>query len=162
MKARTATRAWLVAGAGAIAAWTAPQTHAQRDAQGTAPASAAASAASAPMAVVPPELFGIWMPVSRALEPLKPLTLTAKTLDWSICRGAAVNAIPAAGSASGVTLDLAATGCELEGRKLSHLRIVPRDGGCDAELSLFTSAELLAADERDAWGVITLPKCRER
>ena len=160
MKAWTATRSWLVAGAAAIAVGSALQAHAQRDAQGTAPA--AASAASAPMAVVPPELFGIWMPVSRALEPLKPLTLTAKTLDWSICRGAAVNAIPAAGSASGVTLDLAATGCELEGRKLSHLRIVPRDGGCDAELSLFTSAEMLAAGERDAWGGITLPKCRER
>jgi hypothetical protein len=158
----TATRSWLVVTAAAIAAWAALQAHAQHDAQQVAPASPPGSAASAPTAVVPPELFGIWMPVSRALEPLKPLTLTANTLDWSICRGAAVRAMPAASSASGVTLDLAATGCELDGRKLSHLSIVPRDGGCDAELSLFTSAEMLAAGERDAWGVITLPKCRER
>jgi hypothetical protein len=128
--------------------------------------SAAAGVTLAAMAQPQPQpavsTQGTWQPLSRAIEPLGPLTVSAIEIRWSICKGARVARVEA---------DLASTvyavegqpGCVLDGQRITHLKLVPKPGGaagrCGAELSLFSSEKAWRETQPDAWGLVERSPC---
>ena len=99
-----------------------------------------------------------WNPISRALEPMGPLVLGAGEVRWSICRGA--HAVPAAADKGGSVYTLEGQpGCVLDGRAITHLRLLARPRRCEAELSLYTSEKALREAAPEAWGLVERSPC---
>jgi len=105
---------------------------------------------------------GTWAPLSRALEPLGPLTISAIEMRWSICRNVRVARV-VADMASTVYVLEGQPGCVLDGQPITHLKLVPKPGGaggrCGAELSLFATEKAWRATQPDAWGLVERSPC---
>jgi len=105
---------------------------------------------------------GSWLPLSRALEPLGPLNVSATEIRWSICRSARVVRVEA-DPASTVYVVEGQPGCVLDGQRLTHLKLVPKPGGaagrCGAELSLFTSEKAWRETQPEASGLVERSPC---
>jgi len=102
---------------------------------------------------------GTWMPLSRAIEPLGPLVLGPTEIRWSICRGARVAQVDSDKAGAAVyTLD-GQPGCVLDGQRITHLKLSPRAGRCDAELTLFTSEQAWREAQPEAWGLVERSTC---
>lgn len=105
---------------------------------------------------------GSWLPISRAMETLGPLTVSATEIRWSICRGAKVARVEADPSSTVYVLD-GQPGCVLDGQRLTHLKLMPKTGGaagrCGAELSLFTSEKGWRENQPEAWGLVERSPC---
>jgi hypothetical protein len=80
-------------------------------------------------------------------------------IEWSICRGASARQVDAPGRALVFAIE-GEPGCVLDGRRLAFLTLAPRAQGCDAELSLFPSAEALHDARPEAWGLFERVGCR--
>ena len=108
----------------------------------------------------------VWLiltaPLSRALEPLGPLTISAIEMRWSICRNVRVARV-VADMASTVYVLEGQPGCVLDGQPITHLKLVPKAGGaggrCGAELSLFATEKAWRATQPDAWGLVERSPC---
>lgn len=123
----------------------------------------AAVVAAAVLVVVPaaaqsPATEGRWTPISRALEPLGPLVISAADIRWSICRSARVVRVDAEQPGAVYTLD-GQPGCVLDGQRITHLKLAPRTGRCDAELTLFTSEKAWREAQPEAWGLVERAAC---
>ena len=101
---------------------------------------------------------GTWMPLSRAIEPLGPLVLGPTEIRWSICRGARVARVDSEKTGAVYVLD-GQPGCVLDGLRITHLKLAPRTGRCDAELSLFTSEKASRDAQPEAWGLVERSPC---
>lgn len=105
---------------------------------------------------------GRWLPLSRAIETLGPLTLSGTQIQWSICRGARVARVEADPSSTVYVLE-GDPGCVLDGRRVTHLKLVPKPGGmagrCGAKLSLFGSEKAWRETQPDAWGLVERSPC---
>lgn len=105
---------------------------------------------------------GTWTPISRAIEPLGPLTVSAIEIRWSICKGVRVARVEA-DLASTVYVIEGQPGCVLDGQRLTHLKLTPKPGGaagrCGAELSLFSSEKAWRDNQPDAWGLVERSPC---
>jgi len=110
-----------------------------------------------PAAAQDPPLLGTWQPLSRALEPLGPLVLAEGRIAWSICHGARVQRTQLRAAAV-FTLE-GEPGCVLDGQRITHLKLAPRAGRCDAELTLYTSAAALQQSQPEAWGLVERDGC---
>ncbi len=124
--------------------------------QAPQPPPQAAQQPSAPAA--DPALAGTWQPLSRALEPLGPLVLGEDSrIAWSICRGALAHRLD--GEPGAVFAIEGTPGCVLSGQRITFLRLAPRAGGCDAEITLYSSAQALRTAQPEAWGLVERKGC---
>jgi hypothetical protein len=98
------------------------------------------------------------MPISRAIEPLGPLVLGAGEIRWSICRGARVARVDTDKAGAVYALE-GEPGCMLDGQRITHLKLAPSKGKCEAELSLFTSDEARRNAQPEAWGLVERSPC---
>lgn len=121
----------------------------------TAAAPAAAQAAAT-------STQGRWLPLSRAIETLGPLSVSGTQIQWSICRGARVARVEADPASTVYVLE-GEPGCVLDGRRVTHLKLAPKPGGpagrCGAELSLFGSEKAWRETQADAWGLVERSPC---
>lgn len=105
---------------------------------------------------------GRWIPLSRALETLGPLSVSGTEIRWSICRGARVARVEADPASTVYVLE-GEPGCLLDGQRVTHLKLVPKPGGpagrCGAELSLFGSEKAWRETQPDAWGLVERSPC---
>ncbi|MDO5625379.1 MAG: hypothetical protein Q4G71_11905 [Pseudomonadota bacterium] len=137
------------------------------------PAAAAHTPTATPAALrasagLPPALQGEWAPVSAALQGLGALTLGAHQLRWSICGGGDWPfQLPDGDTASAprgqVLVALAdSAACRLDADAVTHLRLGPvPEQPCQMQVSLYTSAALLARNERLAWGIYERQGCTQ-
>jgi len=114
--------------------------------------------ATQPAAAQAPATAGTWTPLSRAIEPLGPLVLSADGIRWSICRGARVAHVDADKTGAVYALE-GQPGCVLDGQRITHLKLAPRAGRCDAELTLFTSEQAWREAQPEAWGLVERSTC---
>jgi hypothetical protein len=115
-----------------------------------------ASAPAAAQATISTQ--GSWLPISRAIETLGPLTVSATEIRWSICRSAKVVRVEADPASTVYVLE-GQPGCVLDGQRLTHLKLIPKASRCGAELSLFTSEKGWRENQPEAWGLVERSPC---